>query len=183
MGELALDTHWRRLVLTSVREFMHWEVILVDLYKGPDAGAAQDASYETLRTAMTAALFLHHFAEVAFARGALAHIQANSKQALFNAVGGWPIAADGTNRPDDVKILGEVADAIKHGVLTASHIIHVPKNGRVIEISHTQPLFSEGRQDGSPQVVISTAAGVRSFRAIVENVCRGWINQLNLDPT
>ncbi|GAB1584073.1 hypothetical protein [Phyllobacterium phragmitis] len=182
MGGLALNTHWQRLVLTSVREFIQREVVLIDLYNGLNADATQDASYETLRTAMTAALFLHHFAEVAFARGALAHIQAKNKHALFSAVGGWPIAADGTNRPDDVKILGEVADAIKHGVLTANHIIHVSKHGRVIEISHAKPLFGEGRQDGSPQVAISTTAGVRSFRAIVENVCRGWINQLNLDP-
>ncbi|MET3595346.1 hypothetical protein ABID26_004758 [Mesorhizobium shonense] len=168
-------------LFSTLARFIQWEVVLVDLYKGPDADAAQDASYETLRTAMTAALFLHHFAEAAFARGALAHIHANNKQALFNAIGGL-VAVDGTNRPDDVKILGEVADAVEHGVLNANHVIHVPKNGRVIEISHAQPLFGEGHQDGRPQVVISTAAGVRSFRAIVENVCRGWINQLNLDP-
>ena len=182
MGELALSTHWQRLVLTSIREFIQWEAALIDLYNGQDADAVQAASYETLRTAMAAALFLHHFTEVAFARGALTHIHANNKRALFNAVGGWPIAVNGTNRPDDMKILGEVADAVKHGVLNANHIIHVPKNGRVIEISHAQPLFGEGHQDDKPQVIISTAAGARSFRAVVENVCRGWTNQLNLDP-
>ncbi len=181
MGSLSITVHWERLVLPSIRGFIEHEDLLHAVAAGDDAGLTRDVSYETLRVGMVGAIFLYHFAEVALERGALAAVtsRAGARQLISNAA----VAANGDPRPDDHKVLGEVADAIKHAELNSPSILHVPKKGRAIEISQSAPsIFSEGQPAGIPQVVITTRTGTRSLRALFENVGRGWNAILGLPP-
>lgn len=184
MGGLAVDVHWERLVLPSVRGFNDSEDLLQHIIAGDNAKLARDVSYETLRLGMVGAIFLYHFAEVALERKALATIKPPpaDKAAARHLISNATVAANGDSRPDDHKILGEVADAVKHAELTSAAILHVPKRNRVIEISHAGSSISEGLPAGVPQVLIVTHGGTRSLRALMENVCRGWTNLLGLAP-
>ncbi|RJT28150.1 hypothetical protein D3227_34790 [Mesorhizobium waimense] len=185
MGGLAVDVHWERLVLPSVRGFIDSEDSLQHIIAGDNAKLARNVSYETLRLGMVGAIFLYHFAEVALERKALATIKplAADKGAARHLISNATVAANGDPRPDDHKILGEVADAIKHAELNSPTILHVPKRNRVIEISHAAPsIFAEGLPTGVPQIVIATHAGTRSLSAIMGNVGRGWTNLLGLEP-
>jgi hypothetical protein len=183
MGDLPLELHWRRLVLPSVRDFVHSEDLLHVSEASDDAEFVRDTGYETLRLGMVSAIFLYHFAEVALERNALAgiHPPITTKAGVWRLITNATVSAKGDPRPDDHKILGEVADAIKHAELNSQYIVHVPKRNRVIEISHGAPtIFAEGQPAGVPQVVIVTQAGTRSLRALLENVGRGWNALLGL---
>ncbi|PAP99794.1 hypothetical protein LRP31_09120 [Mesorhizobium mediterraneum] len=174
MGQLVIETHWERLVRRSNHQFIQAEDWLVNATSAGDACVAQDAAYEALRTGMSAAIFLYHFAEVAFERNAVnphpasiaamrALIQANSHSVTGDA------------RPDDHRILGGLANAVKHAELKDPNIIEVPHTGVVVRISHGKPVaFDEGRANGTPQVVVVATGRDRPLGAIIENVSRGW---------
>lgn len=183
MGGLTIETHWQWLVLPTVREFLAAEDRLSGTLGVQDADVARHAAYESLRQGMASAIFLYHFAEVVMERKALTPQPANRHEARAT-ISGVVVGANGDSRPDDHKILGEVADAIKHAELTSPGIVHVAKTGRVIEISHDAPTIypDEGKVSGVPQIVISTAAGSRSLRAIISNIGRGWTALLGLTP-
>lgn len=169
-------------MLASVREFFGTEDLAAALETGPDAATARNAAYEALRRSMVAAVFLHHFSEVAANRKHPA-LHGLGKLDLHKELAARTLAPDQSARPDDGKILGEVADAIKHGELTAHHIRHVARNGRVIEWTHDPAsLFAEGSANGVPQIIVATGAGSRSLRAVLQNVCTTWSNWLGLAP-
>jgi len=131
---------------------------------------------------MAASIFLRHFSEVAVNRQHPA-LDGLSKMDIYYELAARSFAADQSARPEDAKILGEVADAIKHGELTANHIRHVARNGRVIEWTHGGPsLFVEGRAKNEPQIIVGTGNGTRSLRAGLQNICSTWSTWLGLAP-
>ncbi|MCF1495866.1 hypothetical protein GOZ83_06510 [Agrobacterium vitis] len=183
MGSLTYELHWQRLVCPSVHQFLESEDLLQISEVSGDADFVRHTGYETLRLGMVSAIFLYHFSEVVLERNALAGRTPpiTNKTGVRKLISKATHAADGDPRPDDYKIIGEVADAVKHAELTSEAIVHVPKKGRVIEISQQQPtLFPEGQPAGTPQVLIVTKAGSRSLRALVENVARGWVVTLGV---
>lgn len=171
MGSLNLENHWNRMVLSSVREFLEAEDHAAGLWAGSNKEAAQAAAYEALRRGMTAAIFLHHFSEVAVNRDPQA-LEGRKLADVYRELANRTVAADSTARPDDWKILKEVADAIKHAELTAKHIQHVEKDGRVIEWTHDA--------SGQPLIGIPTNNGTRSLRELLENVCGAWHGWLDI---
>ncbi|MBA1143088.1 hypothetical protein [Mesorhizobium neociceri] len=184
MGSLPLAIHWERLVLPTVRGFADAENLLQGYaLSADDVELVRDTSYEVLRLGMAGAIFMYHFSEVALERDALAGKipSGATKKDVWQLVANNAVAANGDPRPDDQKVLGEVADAIKHAELTSNQILHVAKKSRVIEISHDAPtLFPEGQPAGVPQVIIPTQSGSRSLRALFENVARAWHTILGL---
>ncbi len=171
MGGLNLENHWNRMVLASVREFIDAEDYAAGLWAGGDKEAAQATAYEALRRGMTAAIFLHHFSEVAVNRDPQA-LQGKKLADVYQELQNRTVAADSAARPDDWKILKEVADAIKHAELTAKHIQHVEKDGRVIEWTHDA--------SGQPWIGIPTTKGTRLLRELLQNVCGAWSGWLGL---
>lgn len=171
MGSLNLENHWNRMVLASVREFLDAEDLAVDLWAGSDKEAAQAAAYEALRRGMTAAIFLHHFSEVALNRDHEA-LKGWKLADVYQELEKRTVAADSAARPDDWKILKEVADAIKHAELTAKHIQHVEKDGRVIEWIHDE--------SGRALIGIPTNNGTRLLRELLKNVCGTWNGWLGI---
>ncbi|MES0100516.1 hypothetical protein [Mesorhizobium sp. M0019] len=183
MGDLPLESHWKWLVTPSVQNFVTSEELLRQINMEQDGELFRQVSYETLRLGMVGAIFLHHFAEVALERDAFARFNPTptNKAQVRQLIANCAVDAAGNPRPDDHKVLGEAADAIKHAELTSPQIIHVPKTGRVIEIALTPPtIHLEGRPDGEAQVLIITNAGSRSLSAIMHNVVRGWNALLGL---
>lgn len=174
MGQLAIETHWERLVRRSNHQFILAEEWLINATATGDANAAQNAAYEALRTGMSAAIFLYHFAEIAFERKAVHPHPANiaAMRALIEA---HSHSVTGDARPDDHRILGGLANAVKHAELKDPNIIEVPHTGVVVRISHGKPVvFDEGHANGTPQVVVVATGGNRSLRALIENVSNGW---------
>ena len=163
MGSLVLEKHWSLIVLASVREFFHAEDYTAGLGK---AEGAEAAAYEALRRGMIAAIFLHHFSEVALNRKLDILQTMKTKKEIYAKLAERTVGLDGQARPYDAKILGEVADAVKHAELTASHIEHVEKNGRVIEWAHDAK--------GIPYVSVPTHNGPRALRELLLNICNTW---------
>ncbi len=182
MGGLVFENHWERIVLASIREFLGAEDYATSLWTGTDGEAARDAAYDALRRSMVSSIFLHHFSEVAVNRQHHA-LHGMTKIDIYNELAARSVGPDQSARPEDAKILGEVADAIKHGELTANHIRHVARNGRVMEWTHEAPsLLLEGRANNEPQIIVATGNGTRSLRAVLQNVCGTWSTWLGLAP-
>jgi len=177
VGQLVIQTHWERLVRRSNQLFIETEERLINANAKGDAYDVQDAAYEALRTGMSAAIFLYHFAEVAFERKAVNPHPANIAQ-MRTLIETRSQSVTGDARPDDHRILGGLSNAVKHAELKDPNIIEVPHSGVVVRISHDKPtVFDEGRENGTPQVVVVATGGDRSLRAIIENVSNGW-NQI-----
>lgn len=174
MGQLNIQTHWERLVRRSSYQFIEAEEWLVDAAAVGDAYVAQEAAYEALRTGMSAAIFLYHFAEVAFERKAV-HPHPANIAAMRTLIENHSHSVTGDARPDDHRILGGLANAVKHAELKDPNIIEVPHTGVVVRISHDRPVvFDEGPENGAPQVVVVATGGDRSLQAIIRNVSNGW---------
>ncbi len=157
MGSLALENHWAEMVLASVREFH-------DAEDRATRSESQADVYLALRRGMTAAIFLHHFAEVAINRdGALKGVDLG---VVYDELGARTRAADNSVRPNDWRILKNVADAIKHAELTKGKIVHVARNGRVIEWTHDH--------NNHPLICVPTDTGPRSLRELLQNICETW---------
>lgn len=180
MGQLVIQTHWERMVRRSNHLFIETEEWLIEAATNGDAYEARDAAYEALRTGMSAAIFLYHFAEVVFERKAVKPHPANIA-AMRTLIEAESHSVKGDARPDDHRILGGLSNAVKHAELKDPKIIEVPHTGVVVRISHDKPIvFDEGRENGTPQVVVVATGGDRSLRAIIENVSNGWNRILGL---
>ncbi|QPB20204.1 hypothetical protein [Rhizobium sp. 007] len=183
MGSIVLKTHWERVVLSTVREYFRFEEQLAASAKDADAQHVYETGYETLRTAMCASILLHHFTDVAVERGAMTSMGIANLGQARKLLADSTKTADGSARPNDSKILGEVADAVKHAELTAKHIVHVEKRGRVLAISECVEIENtELNIDFGVKVIVPTQGVARSLRSIIENVVRGWTSILDLQP-
>lgn len=156
MGQLNIQTHWERLILPSSHALDLAETELTRAHNYGDADAVKVATYDGLRLGMTAAMFVYHFHEVVLDRKSLFPLPAG-KEAIRAIISGATSTPNGDARPDDHRILGEVANAVKHAELRDPNIIHVNKRGRVLAVTeNAQQVFAEGKPGGTPQVVILT---------------------------
>jgi hypothetical protein len=166
MGDLNIQTHWDRLLLPMRADFAAAEDGLTNAYLSDDGAAVKEASYQALRSGMAAAIFVYHFHEVVLDRKAL-HPQPANVTAIRALIEAATHDAVGDLRPDDHRVLGEAANAVKHAELRDPNTIHVAKTGRVLAITETGPdIYVEGKDKGYPQVAIITHAGERPLEAM-----------------
>lgn len=59
MGELAIKTHWKRLVVPTCEAFFASEDNFINATMRNDTEAIENAAYEALRLGMSAAIFLY----------------------------------------------------------------------------------------------------------------------------
>jgi hypothetical protein len=130
------QTHFDRVVIPSWRAFLTAEDRLSAAVVAQDAALIDHESYEALREGGAAAIYLHHFTEIAWDR------RAHFLAAGLNGVGdvrGWLATMCYAGRSNtlvaDFELLRDIADALKHATLTRQNPApRVPANNRVITV-------------------------------------------------
>lgn len=162
MSGYDAGTHWQQLVLEPFDEFQEAEGRLV----------VEPDGFKAIRAGITAAFFLYHFHEVAWARGlfpgqSVIDVRQQIEQAARSH--------HKNGRAEDHGLLEEVVNAVKHGFLVRNRLLYHGDH-RIILVSPGRIMVhDEEHRGGAPMVIVETnGAGDRSLSAMCQNVIYGW---------
>lgn len=178
--QLSPREHFENIVKPAIRSFDDAERRLATA----DREANSAASYETLREAGAAVIYLHHFVEVVARAELLNHDQditsrnvrdytTRARDSLKGHCRQW---SEGTET--DVGLLGDVAGALKHSILTqrlAERQVNDSQQVLAVSIAFGAGRYGEGRFGGVTQIVILTDNGHRLLSTVIRNVLAGWL--------
>jgi len=177
--QLPWDEHFHEIVIPAWQAYLRSETRLTEAFNAQDAGAVERAGYEALREGGAAIIYLHHFAEIVRrAQPTWAHGKIGSLAALRDWLSQHCTMLRNDNRPiADVELCGDVADALKHAVLTQRlDVRQVRENDAVIALStgYGQLAFGEGKFGGGVQVIVVANSGMRALSSVLQNVVDAW---------
>ncbi|RWC31565.1 hypothetical protein [Mesorhizobium sp.] len=167
MAGYDISMHWRQFVLAPFGALLEAEARLAE---EPDG-------FNAMRAGITAAFFIYHFHEVAWARGqfggdSLADVRQRIEQAAKTD--------HDDKRVEDHELLGDVVNAVKHGFLNKTKLL-LPGDNRVLLISPGRVMtYNEESRGGDLMVVVETEGGDRSLAVVCQNVIIGWHSTLGL---
>jgi hypothetical protein len=84
----------------------------------------------------------------------------------------------------DVELCGDVADALKHAILTRNvDVRQIRENDAVLALStgYGELSFGEGKYGGIQQVTVLANAGTRALSSVLQNVIDAWRRAAGLD--
>jgi hypothetical protein len=177
--QLPWDEHFHEIVMPAWQAYLRSETRLTEAASSGDDGSVKRAGYEALREGGAAIVYLHHFAEIVMrAQPAWARGKMRSLRDLRGWVSGHCTMLRNDNRPiADVELCGDVADALKHAILTQRlDVRQVRENDAVIALStgYGELAFGEGKFGGVIQVIVIANTGVRALSSVCQNVVDAW---------
>ena len=168
------DDHFAEIVLPAWQDYLQAERGLSQATYADDAARRRAASFTALRLGASAAVFLHHYAEVV-----VRSMPRFIPQGVTDVTDArrWlaPHCLDlrSTAHSDDVALLGDVADALKHCVLTRrvpARLVSTTNQVLVVATNY-------GATDnfcGEDQVVVLPTTGSRPLSTVLQNVIDAW---------
>lgn len=186
--QLQWDEHLFEIVLPAWQAYLASEAALTAAVNSGDEAAATRARYHALREAGSACFYLHHFAEIVLrAQPHWLPAETRDLHGLRQWLSGQCTALRTEQHIDDVRLLGDVADALKHAVLTrAPNNRLVEANDAVLVTStgYGDGPFGEGKYGGAEQVIILSKVGTRVLSGVLQNVVDTWHRCAGIDlPT
>lgn len=165
--QFEASIHFHEVVCPAIDEYFAAEDALTAAAVSGDGLDA--AKYKALRLGAAAAIFLHHFSDV------IAHRPPGNLPDFEGDVGGvraW-LAGYGTN---EVGILRDTADALKHAVLDPNRQRDVQHSGLVLTTQRGYGMgrFGEGKYGGVDEVWILANSGMRPLTAVLRSVRDAW---------
>lgn len=161
--------HFREIVSAAISEYEQAETELSAATKAADADRIQTARFRALRLGGAAAIYLHHFADIVAKRPpeGLPNFRSSVVQVrdFLQAKGA-----------QDLVILGDAADALKHAVLTYRLPREVEEAGQVLVVSRGYGVgrYGEGKFGGAEQVWLMARSGQRPLASVLREVCAVW---------
>ena len=174
--QLPWDEHFWEIVIPAWQAFLVAEQRLVNAVTQKDEGAIRCTSYEALREAGAAAFYVHHFAEIVLrARPEWLPREVASTDQVRAWLGEKCFHLRTKQRTKDVSLLRDVADSLKHAVLTRRNA-DVAANDAVLVLSsgYGQLRYGEGNYGGTEQVLVLAHSGTRTLSGILQNVIDAW---------
>jgi hypothetical protein len=183
--QLPWDEHFSEIVIPAWQAYLAAEERLTAASLGAVDDALVRARYDALREGGAASFYLHHFGEIVL-RAAPSWL--SPKATTSNRVVEWLAAFCFALRTErqiaDVELLKDVADALKHAILTVrvdQRQIAANEAVLVISTGYGEVPFGEGKFGGVPQVVIMTHTGIRPLSTVLQNVLDAWRRVAGLD--
>lgn len=176
--QLPWDEHFFEIVIPAWRAYLAAESRLSEATVAGDDGAIKRAGYDALREGGAASIYLHHFAEIIWR--ARPHWIPGSISSVSD-LRGWVSAHCTMSRGDkyvaDVQLCGDVADALKHAILTRNiDARQIRENDAVIALSSGfgELAYGEGKYGGAEQVIVFANSGDRALSSVLQNVIDAW---------
>jgi hypothetical protein len=176
--QLPWDEHFYEIVIPAWRAYLSAEGRLTEAINAQAADAIRAAGYDALREGGAATIYLHHFAEIILRARPdwLSH-----KILTLGELRDWVSTHCTMLRSDrqvaDVQLCGDVADALKHAILTRNvDARQVRGNDAVISLSSGFGELShgEGKYGGIEQVIVLANSGTRALSSVLQNVIDAW---------
>jgi hypothetical protein len=176
--QLPWDEHFHEIVIPAWQAYLLAERRLTDAANAENKEATKRAGYDALREGGAATIYLHHFAETVMrARPNWVPNKINSASILRR----WASTNCTMLRTDqkvaDIQLCGDVADALKHAILTVNvNARQIRGNDAVLTLStgFGELGFGEGKHGGVQQVIVLANSGSRALSSVLQNVIDAW---------
>jgi hypothetical protein len=177
--QLPWDEHFHEIVIPAWQAYLRAEMRLTDAFRANDEASLKRAGYEALREGGAATIYLHHYAEIVMRAKPTwvpAHIRSlhDLRQCVVKHC---TMLRNDKLLVADVGLCGDVADALKHAVLTQRlDVRQVRENDAVLALStgYGQLALGEGKYGGVVQVIVVANAGIRALSSVCQNVIDAW---------
>jgi len=183
--QLPWDEHFYEIVIPAWQAYHAAEGRLTDAIKAKNEEAAKRAGYDALREGGAATIYVHHFADVVIrARPDWLPDDHRSLGALRRWLGEHCTMLRTDRAVPDVELCGDVADALKHAILTRNlDVRQIRENDAVLALStgYGELTFGEGKYGGTQQVVVLANAGMRALSSVLQNVIDAWRRAADLE--
>ena len=166
--------HFNQIVCPAIDDYLAAENALTVAAKSGEG--LEQAKYKALRLGAAAAIFLHHFSDVIASRPTE---NVPDFKGDIGEVRAW-LTTMGT---DDVALLRDTADALKHAVLDPKRARDVQHSGLVLATQRAYGLgrFGEGKFGGTEQVWILANSGTRPLSIVLKSVRDAWLKALSVN--
>lgn len=167
--QLDAREHFREIVAAAIGEYVEAEAELSAATAAADGDRIQKTRFRALRLGGAAAIYLHHFADIVAKRPSEGLPDFESSVAKVREF----LQAKGA---DDLVILGDAADALKHAVLTYRLPRQVEEAGQVLVVRRGYGVgrYGEGKFGGGEQVWILARSGQRPLTSVLRGVSTVW---------
>lgn len=176
--QLPWDEHFREIVIPAWRAYLASENRLTDAVDARTDAAVRRAGYDALREAGAATIYVHHFAEIVMrARPNWLPPEVDSVRTLNQVLGARCTMLRTEHRVADVELCRDVADALKHAVLTRDlDARQIRGNDAVLALGtgYGELANGEGKFGGTLQVLVLANSGTRALSSVLQNVLDAW---------
>jgi hypothetical protein len=175
--ELGWQKHFEVIVERACEAFKNAEEQLTEATHGDKGIDLAAAVYDALREGAAASFFLHHFADIVAAERASFVPQEIVSKGVHDvgSVRRW--LAKFSDRPQDIDLLGDIADALKHSHLTRRlEDRDVKLRGQVLAVTADghRKYQSESKNNGAYEIVVLAKSGPRTLAGVLDNVLGAW---------
>jgi hypothetical protein len=176
--QLPWDEHFYQIVIPAWQAYRSAEAHLTEVVSSKNEGLLNCARYTALREAGAACFYVHHFGEIVL-RANPRWLSADVKRPddVVRWLSQFCVMMRTDRKVDDVSLLRDVADALKHAILSR-HLDErqVSANEAVLVIAtgFGEMSYGEGKYGGADQVVIATRSGKRALSSVLQNVIDAW---------
>ena len=171
--QLDAIEHFTEIVLPALSDYHYAEEALTRaIVEKQDEPAKTKARHTALRLGGSATLYLHHFADVMANRPPDGFPNFNGKA---KAVREW-LASHNENAGTDLAILEDIADALKHAILTHRLPRQVEHAEQVLAIdrAYGSGNSGDGKYGGIDEVWVLAKSGKRTLTKVLTSVADLW---------
>jgi hypothetical protein len=176
--QLPWDEHLREIVIPAWQAYLSAEHRLTQAVLAKDEAATERARFDALREGGAASFYLHHFGEVVLrARPHWLPGDVTKPPHIISWLAPFCTALRTDRQLPDVELLRDVADSLKHAILTRRlEERQVAANEAVLvaDTVYGAGRFGEGKWGGVLQVIVLTETGGRALSAVLQNVLDAW---------
>lgn len=167
--QLDAREHFREIVGPAIADYVQAEADLTNALQSGDERIIQAARFKALRLGGSAAIFLHHFADIVARRPPPGLPDFGGR---VSDVRDWLLA----NGADDTTLLADAVDALKHAVLTQRLPREVEEAGQVVAVGrgYGTGRYGEGKFGGTDEVWIMARSGRRPLSSVLHAVNAVW---------
>jgi hypothetical protein len=183
--QLPWDEHFYEIVIPAWQAYLTAEGRLTDAISSNNEDVSTRAGYDALREGGAATIYLHHFAEIVMrARPSWLPPDIVTAGELWRWVSRHCTMLRTDRHVADVELCGDVADALKHAILTRKvDARQIRENDAVLALStgYGELSFGEGKYGGIQQVIVLANSGTRALSSVLQNVIDAWRRAAGLD--
>lgn len=176
--QLDWDEHFENIVLPAWQAYLAAETKFVSAMANGNSELMASARYGALREGGAAAFYIHHYGEIVLrAHPPWLHANLQTPREVMGWLAGFCTMLRGNALCDDVALLGDVTEALKHSILTRRRDVRQIDSSEAVLVAASiwsEMNWGEGEWGGERGVLIRTRSGTRALSTVLQNVIDAW---------
>lgn len=183
--QLPWDDHFFEIVVPAWQTYLLAETELSQASISKDSERISRASYTALREGGAATFYVHHFADIVMrARPDWLPNHIKNLTALRIWLSEHCTMLRTEAKCNDIQLVGDVADALKHAILTHRPEFREVLANEAVLVSSTgygDLRFGEGSFGGVEQILVLGKSEARALSSVLQNVIDAWRRAAHID--